>query len=159
MNLNIEIQNLRLESVILLKKGARLVKGGKAANPAMWKACEGINDRFLCYYWKHGGMVRYVGCTSRDYKGRKSNLLGRMSQYLSNHRDRATNKNVFEAVNRTLKTTEVEFGRFTFTGCMVDNVLHDYRRCSNAGDLTLMIEHLLIGFYKSLGQSEWNRSR
>jgi len=142
---------------VRLAKGDRLVKGGKKVNSVIWAACENVRYRFVCYYWRSDGKLKYVGCTSKDYKDHSGNLLGRMANYLQNHREGATNKNVFDAVNLLLEHVEVEFGRFHFDSCKVGDRLFTYDQVSGDGDLTYMIENLLIGFYKSKGQCEWNR--
>ncbi|MCE9614878.1 MAG: hypothetical protein K8T26_11415 [Lentisphaerae bacterium] len=167
MNLTVTISNMRHHHVITLTRGNLLIKAGQKKHPAFYNSCCQIQERFLCYYWKQGQEVLYVGSVSKDYKGKKNNLWARVGNYLQNHtktntitKHANTNKNVFDAANRLLATYDLEFGVFRFDNCEVGAKHYPYADCCNDPELsflTCMIEDVLIGYYRSLGQCTWNR--
>ena len=160
MNVDVSMSNLRLDTVFTMQAGSCLVKGGQKANPAIYNACLDIAERYLCYYWRDGNEVLHVGSVSDDYRHKKNNLWGRVSNYLQNHRDGATNKNVFDDVNRLLDAHCVEFGVFRFDSCSIGKQTFTYTQCCHAPGISFfirMIEDVLIGFYRAHQQCKWNR--
>lgn len=156
IQLAVSIEELELRTVFTVEKNQELTKGGKKANEVIYKACEKIEDRFLCYYWKTSDKVLYVGSVTKDYKDKTNNLIGRIGNYLQNHHG-TTNKRVFETANDTLKESALEFGVFSFKSVTINQDSHPHAECIQNGDMMYMIENILIGYFKSLGECIWNR--
>ena len=145
-----------MKQVFTVKTGDSLIKGGEKANQQIHDACRKIQDRFLCYYWKTGDEVLYVGSVTKDYKNKNNNLIGRIGNYLQNHNG-TTNLRVFGLANTTLKKSDLEFGIFAFSSLKINGEAFEHSKCAENSDLMYMIENVLIGYFKSRKQCVWNR--
>ena len=159
MNLAVQIVNLRLTPVHLIKKGHLLVKGGEKKNSDICRACKKVGDKNLCYYWKTADSILYVG-SATERKGAKGTLLSRILNYLQTHSgqpDKSNqNKRIFDLVNKQLVTRDVEFGRFEFDLITARDYTIHYSTCAEQPEITIMFEHILIGYFRLTGQATWN---
>lgn len=160
INLNVQIVNLRLMPIHIIKLGHPLVKGGAKKNPDLCKACKTITEKNLCYYWKTADRVLYVG-SATPYTNNNSSVMGRVLNYLQSHRfDKkgkpVTNKRVFDGVNAQLAHSDVEFGRFVFNFITVRDFTFDYGVVSTNRHVFELLEYTLIGYYKCQGQAPLN---
>ena len=156
-----QIVNLRLVPVHTLKIGDYLVKGGDKKNDGLCASCKKVPHNCLCYYWKCGDNICYVG-SATPYKHHKISLLGRVLNYLQNHTankngDAQFNRRVFNNVNELLKAQQVEFGFFEFDWLTIRDRTLPFKDCSINKDVIGMLEYTLICHYKLLGQAEWNK--
>ena len=145
--------------------GSVLTKGRKdGESRALAGAAATIAYRYGCYSWQSDGTVLYCGSFSKDYSGGqfKTNLEGRLYQYLVNHKREAdgrpknTNAKVFDLLNGVLKNMPATLQLLQFDSLTVD------RRVTRFGDfaadaaLVRAIEAWVIWAYKTVGQCQWN---
>jgi|SRR3990172_9133964 len=159
MNVHIEIIELQIYDVFTIPHSEHIVKGGKKANPLIFEACAGIDDKYFCYCWRTSNNILYVGSVTADYTSsqHKNNLLGRLGNYLQNHSG-TTNKMVFDNINATLSKATVSLGLFRFKCIALDNDRWNYTDCSKKPEVMQMLEEILICRYRLLGQAQWNRT-
>ena len=161
-NFCIQLVNMRYSPVHTLKKGTQLVKGGQKKNTALCQSCKAIAHKCLCYYWKCGDAVFYVGSATPYKQHQTSSLLGRVLNYLQNHTsnkngDAQVNKRVFTGVNRLLATADVEFGFFEFDFLTIRDHTLTFQKCTDNPKAVEMVEYMLIHHYKLLKQASWNK--
>lgn len=160
VNFCTQLVNLRLVPIHTLNIGDILIKGGAKKNTNLCKSCARVPHKCLCYYWKCGDKVFYVGSAS-PYKNHKSSLLGRVLNYLQNHTTNKrggeqVNQRVFKGVNLLIKKNPVEFGIFEFDFLTLRDRTLLFQECSENSDVIGMLEHTLICHFKLLGQAVWN---
>ncbi len=166
MQYSLSITNPSWQLVFAIPQGSRLQKGRHGLYQEIVAAAKAVPDRFGCYSWGTESHIYYCGSFAKNYKGKnyKTNLHGRIHNYLQNHRIRAstgnknTNLTVFENVNQVLKHESVLIQLFFFESLEVNGEqvsLEDYKQDAS---LVLAVEALLICSYRKMGQCEWNRT-
>jgi hypothetical protein len=116
----------------------------------------------MCYYWRdiNNDTILYVGSVTKDYKGKSSNFWGRIRNYLNNHGKKTTNKHVFDEANKMLLLSGIEVGVFSFSSCSIAQNKLTYKKCCidpGKASVICMIEEVLICFYRTSHQCEWNK--
>ena len=129
------------------------------------EAAGNIEKRFGCYSWGNDGSIYYCGSFAKDYSrnGFRSNLHGRVHNYLQNHRvkdtgQKNTNLMVFENINRELKQNSILLQHFVFESLQIGDDVIDFATFSNDPNLVHAVEELLICSYRRIGQCSWNRT-
>lgn len=114
MEISLKVVRSSWEIVYQIPKGTHLVKGRHGLYHEIVTAAGKISERFGCYSWGAPEELFYIGSFSKDYKrgDHKSNLHGRIHNYLQNHREKEsgqknTNLMVFENINRALVAQDV----------------------------------------------------
>jgi len=160
----VAITRPRWKAVARVTAGTHLPKRRAGASKDALLSARSISTRFGCYSWATSAEVLYCGSYSQDYKtaGCRSNLEGRLHQYLCNHkRDRAghpknTNATVYDRLVQTLRSTDALFQVLEFDGVSIDKRAIDFPTCSSDPYLVRAVERLLIWFYRRRGECEWN---
>jgi len=154
----------RWKCVCRIEHGTNLTKGKSGRSGRILEAARGVVEQFGCYSWSANGAVMYCGSYSEyDAKHFKSNLEGRIYQYLTNHkRDGAglpknTNAEVFDHINRALSECEVILQVFLFERCRLGSELVDFSSYATDPFLARAVEKLLICVYRRHGQCTWNK--
>ncbi|MEO5368268.1 MAG: hypothetical protein H7831_18315 [Magnetococcus sp. WYHC-3] len=160
MNFCALIVNLRLVPVHTFLNASQIVKGGKKKNHELCQNCSKVTHKRLCYYWKSGGKVLYIG-SATPYKNQSSSILGRMLNYLQNHTSSKkgvahVNKRVFAGAKTILQSANIEFGIFEFDFLALRDRTLTFSECEDKSHITEMLEYALISYYKLRGEAIWN---
>lgn len=164
MEIGLKVFNPHWEIVYSIPKGTSLQKGRHGLYHEIIEAAGKVPASFGCYSWSNADVIFYVGSFSKDYKHgkHKSNLHGRVHNYLQNHRikengQKNTNLMVFEKINETLETQDVALNLFQFDSLELGLSQIDYVTYTNDSELVRALEQLLICSYKKANQCNWNR--
>jgi len=165
ISINLSIENPEWTVVYSIPAGTVLEKGRRGLYHEMVGSAGLVSDRFGCYSWAASdGRVYYCGSFSKDYaRGNfKSNLHGRLHNYLQNHREKDsgfknTNLMVFEHVNSLLGSDRVSFQHLKFDSIAIGGESVSYSEYCEDSSLVKAVEQLLISSYRRIGQCEWNR--
>jgi hypothetical protein len=164
METYLRITNSSWQSIYEIPQSTILLKGRHGLYHAMVEAAAQVLQRFGCYAWGTADCLFYVGSFSKDYKGgrHKSNLHGRIHNYLQNHRLKEngrmnTNLMVFGNINAALQAGAVSLYLFRFDFLEIGQEKVDYVEYANDPDLVRAVEQLLICSYKRNQQCVWNR--
>lgn len=164
MDIGLKVYNPHWEVVYRIPMGMYLQKGRHGQYREIVDAAGKVSASFGCYSWSNADNIFYIGSFSRDYKhgSHKSNLHGRVHNYLQNHRTKETgqkntNLMVFEKINETLATQDVALNLFQFDFLELGSTQVDYLAYTNDADLVRASEQLLICSYKKVNQCNWNR--
>jgi hypothetical protein len=165
MNISLTLSNHTWRPVFAIPKDTILQKGRHGLYGDITKAAGAINERFGCYSWGSASKIYYCGSFAKDYArgGFKTNLQGRVHNYLQNHRRKAsgrinTNLMVFEKINNALRLNDVYLSLLTFEWLQLGDDRVDYATFSTDPNLIHAVEELLICTYRRLGQCQWNRT-
>lgn len=164
MEIGLKILNPHWDVVYNIPKGTSLQKGRHGLYHDIVDAAGKFTLHFGCYSWGHADEIFYIGSFSKDYKhgNHKSNLAGRIHNYLQNHRTKETgqkntNLMVFERINEALTTQDITLNLFQFDFLELGSTRIDYLAYTNDADLVRASEQLLICSYKKVNQCNWNR--
>ena len=164
MEISIKIDNPSWEVVYKIPKNTPLAKGRHGLYHEIVSAAGKIQERFGCYSWSGTETIFYVGSFSKDHaRGNyKSNLHGRIHNYLQNHRlaengRKNTNLMVFEKINSALQSGDVNLSIFRFSELQIGVEKVHYEHYSEDAELVRAVEQLLICSYKRKNQCAWNR--
>lgn len=164
MDIGLKVFNPHWEIVYSIPKGVSLQKGRHGLYHEIIEAAGKVPASFGCYSWGNADEIFYIGSFSRDYKrgSYKSNLHGRVHNYLQNHRTKETgqkntNLMVFEKINGTLTTQDVALNLFRFDLLELGSKKIGYATYTNDADVVRALEQLLICSYKKVNQCNWNR--
>jgi hypothetical protein len=164
MEVSLNIHNPFWETVYKIQSNSPFVKGRHGVYHEIVHAASQISQRFGCYAWGTADCLHYIGSFSQDYKRRsfKSNLHGRIHNYLQNHRSKEngrknTNLMVFENIRETLLLQDIHLYLFTFDVLKIGEETVDYAGFSQDGELVRAVEQLLICSYRRKQQCTWNR--
>jgi len=151
--------------VFIITRGTILEKGRRGIYRQIIEAAGKIKLRFCCYAWGTKEKIYYCGSVARDYSrgGYKSNLHGRVHNYLQNHRRQPngrvnTNLMVFENIRKTLSINDVYLCVLHFESIRFGDEQVSYEAFSNDPELVHATEQLLIATYKRKSQCAWNRT-
>lgn len=154
MEILLRIINPSWQPVYTIPQGTTLLKGRHGLYHAMVEAAAQVQQRFGCYAWGVTDFIYYVGSFSKDYtSGRhKSNLHGRLHNYLQNHRlkkngRKNTNLMVFENLNTELKARAISLYLLNFDFVEIGQEKAPYVYFTNNPDLVRSVEQLLICAY------------
>ncbi len=75
----------RWQLIFTIPAGTVLTRGRGGPYGEIVAAAHTVTDRFGCYSWQADGNIFYCG-SFQDYAKHKTNLAGRIAQYLVNHR-------------------------------------------------------------------------
>ena len=162
----LRIRTPRWNDLYTIPVGTVLIKGRHGLYSEMVGAMASVELHFGCYSWASDpDTIHYCGSFSKDYAKDefKTNLHGRMHNYLQNHRTyksgvRNTNLMVFNNINSCISETEVRFQYLEFESVEIGNAVVSYDDYCQDPNLVKAVEQLLISSYRRLGQCEWNRS-
>lgn len=164
MEIGLKVFHPHWEVVCSIPKGTSLQKGRHDLYHDIVDAAGKVTVRFGCYSWGHADEIFYIGSFSKDYKhgNHKSNLAGRVHNYLRNHRTKETgqkntNLMVFEKLNNALVTQDVVLSIFQFDFLELGLEQVNYTAFSIDTDIVRTVEQLLICSYKKHEQCAWNR--
>jgi hypothetical protein len=165
MKLSIVLHKPQWRNVYTIPMGTSLQKGRHGLYPEIVEAAGNVREKFGCYSWSSDNTVYYCGSFAKDYaRGNfKSNLHGRVHNYLQNHKvkdtgHKNTNLMVFENINYALKQGNVILQQLLFESLHFGNDILDFKSFSNDSNLVHVVEQLLISSLRRLGHCEWNRS-
>jgi hypothetical protein len=154
-----QLVNLRLIPVYEIRQNQRLKKGGTRDNRNLCAACNSVKAQNLCYFWRSGERILYVG-SATERKNKNSTLLSRVLNYLQTHagdRGRVNqNKRLFDNINDQLEVSDVSLGRFECDVVTVRDFTITHEDCTRSPHMTKMIEALLIGYFRLQQQVPWN---
>lgn len=85
-NLTVAIHHPEWLTVFTIPRGTLLQKGRHGVYHDSVEAAAVISARYGCYSWGTSDAIHYCGCFAKDYGRFKSNLHGRVHNYLQNHR-------------------------------------------------------------------------
>jgi hypothetical protein len=163
--LSLVINDPAWQVVFMIPQGTQLIKGRHGIYHEITNAAGTIKNRFICYAWGINDSINYCGSISQNYaSGRyKSNLHGRIHNYLENHRRNEngrtnTNLMVFDNIRQILVDKDVYLYYLTFSWLNIGDEQVSYQNYSNDSDLIHAVEQLLIASYKRIGQCTWNRT-
>ena len=160
--LNLKIDDFKWKKVLEIKKQKHLQKGSNDFNKSLLAKADKIKNKFGCYCWSNSKVICYVGSFTKPYSHIKSsNLKGRLHQYLYNHPSNKngtpmTNKKVFNKINETLRTSDVQLKILSFSNLVINSKNVCYEDFSSSPDLILAVEKLLIAKYRIKNQNLWN---
>lgn len=164
MEIRLKIHKPHWEDIYRIPKGVYLQKGRHGSYHEIVEAAGKVSARFGCYSWGSADEIFYIGSFSKDYKHgrRKSNLHGRVHNYLQNHRTKETgqkntNLMVFEKINETVVTQDVALKLFQFEHLELGAKQIRYVEYTEDTDLVRALEQLLICSYRKINQCNWNR--
>ncbi|MBE7435440.1 MAG: hypothetical protein HS100_16110 [Anaerolineales bacterium] len=164
MEISLKVFNPHWEVVYNIPKGTSLQKGRHGLYHDLVNAAGNVTVRFGCYSWGHADEIFYIGSFSKDYKhgNHKSNLAGRVHNYLQNHRTKETgqkntNLMVFERINEGLAIRDITLKLFQFDFLELGLQRVEYASYIIDTDLVRALEQLLICSYKNIDQCRWNR--
>lgn len=164
MDISMKIYNPYWETVFTIPNNTPLVKGRHGMNHDLVKAAGQVQSKFGCYAWGTAEELYYIGSFSKDYKrgNHKSNLGGRIHNYLQNHREKEkgrknTNLMVFENINKLLLSNDVSLFIYKFESLEIGDEKVDYSTYCEESDLVRAAEQLLICLYRRRNQGKWNR--
>lgn len=165
MNISLTLSNHTWRPVFTIPKGAILEKGRHGLYHEITGAAGAISERFGCYSWGSPSTIYYCGSFAKDYSRGdfKTNLQGRVHNYLQNHRRKDTgrintNLMVFEKINDALQLNDVHLSLLTFEWLQIGDDQVDFATFSTNPDLVHAVEQLLICSYRRQGQCQWNRT-
>lgn len=165
MNISLTLSNHIWRPVFTIPKGTILQKGRHGLYHEITGAAETISERFGCYSWGSASTIYYCGSFAKNYSrgGFKTNLQGRVHNYLQNHRRKATgrintNLMVFEKINDALQLNDVHLSLLTFDWLHIGDDRVDFATFSTDPDLVHAVEELLICAYRRQDQCQWNRT-
>ena len=165
MNLSLMLHMPRWLVVFTIPQGSALQKGRHGLYHEIVNAAANVHERFGVYSWCSDSQLYYCGSFAQDYAngGFRSNLHGRIDNYLQNHKikdtgHKNTNLVVFENINDALKQESVALKYLTFDSLHLGEDLVDYNAFSNNPDLVHSVESLVICSYRRIGQCGWNRT-
>ena len=167
MNFSLVIHQADWQTVFEIPQGTTLQKGRHGVYHEIIEAAAPISARFGCYSWANNSSIFYCGSFAQDYaRGNfKSNLQGRVHNYLQNHgrkgtKRRNTNLMVFDKINERLKQSNVLLRLFTFESLDVGDDHVDFVTFSTKPEPELVhaVEQLLISTYRRQEQCTWNRT-
>lgn len=165
MKFNLEIIEPIWNVVFVMPKGTVLEKGRHGIYHEIVEGAGRIQSKFLCYAWGTRDKVHYCGSVARNYSrgNYKSNLHGRVHNYLQNHRTKPngrinTNLMVFENIRKLLLTDDVYLCVLTFDSILFGGDRVSYIEYTNDPELVHATEQLLIASYKRKGECVWNRT-
>lgn len=157
--------NATWQLVHSIPRGTVLTKSraGHESRPVM-DAAAAIVHRFGCYSWESTGAVLYCGSFSKNYSGGqfKTNLEGRVYQYLVNHKrdtqgkPRNTNAKVFDLLNDVLRTRPARLQVLRLDALIVGGRRIEFGEYCGDAALVRAIERLVTWAYKAVGQCPWN---
>ena len=152
------------KKVFIIPRGTILPKGRHGLYHKIMASAATVPDRFGCYAWGNHSEIYYCGSFSQDYtrKEFRTNLHGRIHNYLQNHRQKPngrknTNLVVFENINNSLLASDVILFHLVFKSVQVGAEEVDFNTFSNDSYLVRAIEQLLISSYRKQNQCSWNR--
>jgi hypothetical protein len=161
---SLEIKEPKWLTVFVIPRGTQLEKGRHGIYRDIVSSAGTIEHRFVCYAWGTKDTIHYCGSVAKDYAhgGYKSNLHGRVHNYMQNHRMKEngqvnTNLMVFKYICQTLVDQDVYLYYLTLIFLNIGNEQVSFQNYSNDSDLIHAVEHLLIAYYKRIGQCVWNR--
>ena len=164
MEISLKVVGASWEIVYLIPKGTRLVKGRHGLYHEIVDAAGKISERFGCYSWGTPDKLFYIGSFSKDYKrgDHKSNLHGRIHNYLQNHREKDsgqknTNLMVFDNLNQSLIVQDVMLSIYRFDHLELGVERIEYPNYTEKPEIVRALEQLLICLYKRDSQCIWNR--
>jgi hypothetical protein len=165
MDLSLKINDWSWKDVYKIPMNTPLIKGRHGLYHEIVKAAGEFQNRFGCYAWgTSSDRLLYVGSFSQDYQrgNYKSNLHGRIHNYLQNHRLKGngrknTNLMVFENIGQALLSYNVTLYIFAFDFLIIGQDVVDYAHYSEDGELVRAVEQLLITFFRRHNQCAWNR--
>lgn len=164
MEFFLKILNSSWETVYQIPQSTLLLKGRRGSYHAIVEAAAQVQERFGCYAWGTAECLFYIGSFSKDYKrgNHKSNLQGRVHNYLQNHRlkengRKNTNLMVFENINTQLQSSRVSLYTFKFEYLEIGEERVDYSYYADNTELVRAVEQLLICSYRRNQQCTWNR--
>jgi hypothetical protein len=153
------------KNIFTIPQGSVLQKGRHGLYHEIVAAAAQVGARFGCYSWGSDSIIYYCGSFAQDYaRGNfKSNLHGRIHNYLQNHRQKETgqkntNLMIFENINTALNNGNVLLRHFYFDSLKVGGDLIEFNTFSNDPNLVHAVEQLLICSYRRQGQCQWNRT-
>lgn len=166
ISIELNVDNPHWDLVYSIPSGTVLEKGRRGLYHEMVDSASLVTVQFGCYSWANDSeVVLYCGSFSKDYtRGNfKSNLHGRLHNYLQNHREKEsgsknTNLMVFENVNSLLVSRGVKFQHLVFDTIEIGGESVTFDEYCNDASLVKAVEQLLISSYRRVGQCEWNRS-
>jgi hypothetical protein len=165
MNLSLKIHQPQWRTIFTIPLGTVLRKGRHGLYHDITEAAASVNERFGCYSWGSNSVIYYCGSFAQDYtRGDfKTNLQGRVHNYLQNHRQKSTERKntnlmVFENINNVLKQSAVLLCLFTFESLEFGNDTVDFATFSTDPGLVHAVEQLLICAYRKQKQCAWNRT-
>ena len=164
MEISLKINNPSWKIIYEIPKSTLLIKGRHGLYHSIVEATAQIQQRFGCYAWGTAHNLNYIGSFSKDHKSGnyKSNLHGRIHNYLQNHRlkdngRKNTNLMVFENINESLLANDITLYILKFDFLEVDHEIIDYSKYSEDAELVRAVEQLLICSYRRNQQCIWNR--
>ncbi len=166
MQFSVSIQQPEWQTVFVIPKSTVLIKGRRnSLYKAITAAAAAVSLRFGCYSWGNTSQIFYCGSFAQDYArgGFKSNLQGRVHNYLQNHRLRDTGRKntnlmVFENINSALKQDDVVLRLFTFETIQIASATVAFTTYASDPDLVHAVEQLLIATHRRQGECQWNRT-
>jgi hypothetical protein len=153
------------KTVFSVPQGTELEKGRHGLYQELVTSAGKIDARYVCYAWGTDDIIYYCGSVARDYArgGFKSNLQGRVHNYLNNHQTKDTgrintNLMVFQNIQKILADNEVFLYQLVFQSLTIGNDAVNFQDFSNDPDLVHAVEQFLIAHYKRNSQAVWNRT-
>jgi len=165
MNFTLILHQSEWRTIFTIPRGTVLQKGRHGLYHEIIKAAQSVKDRFGCYSWGSESVIYYCGSFT-DYARPefKTNLQGRIHNYLQNHRlnERTGRKNtnliVFESINKALRQSDIFLRLLTFESLEIDDAQINFDTFTKDPNLIHAVESLLICNYRRQRQCEWNRT-
>lgn len=164
MDISLKVVNPHWDLVYKIPQNQLLVKGRHDQYHQIVTEAGKIRERFGCYAWGSPNSIFYVGSFSKDYQhgDYKSNLHGRVHNYLQNHRvketgQKNTNLMVFESINQALFVSDVCLFIYRLDHLEMSGERVGFSNYSADAHIVRALEQLLICSFKRVGQCDWNR--
>ena len=165
MHFSIEILNPSWELICKVERGTKLAKGKNDQSQRILHTAAKITQRFGCYSWATDTAIMYCGSFSRDYSGKqfRTNLEGRVYQYLNNHKrdsngmPKNTNAEIFDQINQTCVDSDLFLRILQFDRLCLGHESIDYLSYSLEPYLVHAVEKLVISTYHHQSQCSWNK--
>jgi hypothetical protein len=165
MNFSLRLNHPEWQDVLRINKGTILQKGRHGLYHEMILATQSVKQKFGCYSWESDSIIYYIGSFAQDYaRGDfKTNLQGRIHNYLQNHRiyktgRKNTNLFVFESINKAVEQNDMSLRVLKFESLEINDEWIDFDAFSKDSNLVHSVESLLICCYRMQEQCKWNRA-
>lgn len=166
MDFSLNLHQSSWKNIYTIQKNTTVAKGRRNdLYKAITQAAGTHLARFGCYAWRNETGIFYCGSFAQDYaRGNfKSNLQGRIHNYLQNHRTKKsgfknTNLMVFENLNTILEQNDISLCVFVFDYLEINGEKVDYTSYCLDSNLVHTVEELLICSYRRNGECKWNRT-